>query len=121
MATAATKETSQENPILQEKSGAVLTLRFNRPDKLNTLTTPLCRELLHALVTAADDKSVRAIVLTGAGNVFSAGGDLHMIQEARKRRATREIEELLIAGKEICLAIATMPKLVIAAVNGVAA
>jgi enoyl-CoA hydratase/carnithine racemase len=44
-----------------------------------------------------------------------------MMRDARSRRATKEVEELLIAGKEICLAMATMPKLVIAAVNGPAA
>jgi len=113
--------TQQSNSILEERSGAVLTLRLNRPDKLNALTTPMCRALLHALLLAADDKSVRAVVLTGAGRAFSSGGDLDMIRDARNRRAAKEIEELLIAGKEICLAIASMPKLVIAAVNGIAA
>jgi 2-(1,2-epoxy-1,2-dihydrophenyl)acetyl-CoA isomerase len=117
MATAAT----QENAIQEEKNGAVLTLRLNRPDKLNALTTPMCRALLHSLLVAADDKSVRAIMLTGAGRAFCAGGDLEMIREARARKSTKEIEQLLIAGKEICLAMATMPKLVIAAINGPAA
>lgn len=112
---------AQENVIQEEKNGAVLTLRLNRPDKLNALTTPMCRTLLHSLLVAADDKSVRAIVLTGAGRAFCAGGDLEMIREARGRKSTREIEQLLIAGKEICLAMATMPKLVIAAINGAAA
>ena len=113
--------TQREPTILEERSGPVMTIRMNRPEKLNALTTPMCRALLHSLLTAADDKSIRAIVLTGAGNAFSAGGDLYAMREARKRRAAKEVEELLIAGKEICLAMATMPKLVIAAVNGVAA
>ena len=107
--------------ILEERSGAILTIRLNRPEKLNTLTPPMCRALLHTLLLAADDKTVRAVVLTGAGNAFSAGGDLDAIREARSRRSVKEIEDLLIAGKEICLAIAMMPKLVMAAVNGVAA
>ncbi len=121
MATAPLKQTATESTILQERSGAVVTLRMNRPDKLNALTAPMCRALLHALLVAGDDKSVRAIVLTGAGRAFCAGGDLNEIRDARNRKAVKEIEELLIAGKEICLAIATMPKLVIAAVNGPAA
>src|SRR5215469_12610852 len=103
----------QESVIQEEKTGAVLTLRLNRPDKLNALTTPMCRTLLHSLLVAADDKSVRAVVLTGAGRAFCAGGDLEMIRDARTRKSTKEIEQLLIAGKEICLAMATMPKLVI--------
>jgi 2-(1,2-epoxy-1,2-dihydrophenyl)acetyl-CoA isomerase len=113
--------TQQANSILEERNGAVLTLRMNRPDKLNALTTPMCRALLHALLVAGDDKTVRAIVLTGAGKAFCAGGDLDFIRDARNRRAAKEVEELLIAGKEICLAMATMPKLIIAAVNGPAA
>lgn len=111
----------RENAILEEKSGSVLTLRLNRPEKLNALTAPMCRALLHALLVAADDKSVRAVVLTGAGRGFCAGGDLDSIREARNRKSVKDLEEFLIAGKEICLAIASMPKLVIAAVNGPAA
>ena len=113
--------TQKQNTIQEEKSGAVLTLRLNRPEKLNALMAPMCRTLLHSLLRAADDKSVRAIVLTGVGRAFCAGGDLDIVRDARARKAVKEIEDLLIAEKEICLAIASMPKLVIAAVNGLAA
>jgi 2-(1,2-epoxy-1,2-dihydrophenyl)acetyl-CoA isomerase len=107
--------------VLEERSGPVVTLRLNRPEKLNALDVETCRSLVHCLLRAAEDKSVRAIVLTGAGRGFCAGGDLDRIREARNRRAVGELQAMLIAGKEICLAIATMPKLVIAAVNGPAA
>ena len=73
------------------------------------------------LLRAADDKSVHVIVLTGAGRAFCAGGDLDRIRDARNRRAVAELQAMLVAGKELCLAIATMPKLVVAAVNGPAA
>lgn len=112
---------TQSTMVLEERSGAVATIRLNRPDKLNALTPELGRTLVHALLRAAEDKSVRAVVLTGAGRAFCAGGDLNLLREVRKRKATRELEGLLIAGKEICLAIATMTKPVIAAVNGAAA
>jgi 2-(1,2-epoxy-1,2-dihydrophenyl)acetyl-CoA isomerase len=59
--------------------------------------------------------------VTGAGRAFCAGGDLEVLRDARKRKATNEVEALVTAGKEIALAIATMPKIVIAAVNGPAA
>lgn len=117
MATAAPKEET----ILEEKSGAVLTIRLNRPEKQNRLTSPMCRMLLHSLLTAGDDKNIRAIVLTGAGKDFSAGGDLEILREARERKSVKEIQELLTLGKEICLAMATMPKMIIAAINGPAA
>jgi len=107
--------------VLEERSGAVVTLRLNRPEKLNALNPELCRELVHALLRAADDRSVRTVVLTGAGRGFCSGGDINYIYEARTRKSVRDFQVLLEAGKEVCLAIATMPKLVIAAVNGPAA
>jgi 2-(1,2-epoxy-1,2-dihydrophenyl)acetyl-CoA isomerase len=114
-------QTATTQTILEERSGSVLTIRLNRPDKRNALTGAMCRALLHSLLLASDDKSVRAVVLTGAGEAFCSGGDLETISEARKKRSVKELEELLIAGKETCLAIASMPKLVIAAINGEAA
>ena len=107
--------------VLEERSGAVVTLRLNRPEKLNALNPELCRELVHALLRAADDKSVRTVVLTGAGRGFCAGGDVNYIRDARMRRSVPDFEALLAAGKEVSLAIASMPKVVIAAVNGPAA
>ena len=107
--------------LLEELSGAVLTLRLNRPEKLNALNIELGRALVHALLHAAQDSSVRAIVLTGAGRGFCAGGDLALLRDFRLRNAGKELETLLVAGKDICLAIAAMPKPVIAAVNGPAA
>src|SRR3984957_15626437 len=117
----ATQPKTRSQTVLVERSGGVLTLRLNRPEKLNALDSDTSRSLVHALLSAADDKSVRVIVLTGAGRAFCAGGDLEQIREARKRRAVAELQTMLVAGKELCLAIATMPKLVLAAVNGPAA
>lgn len=107
--------------VLEERSGAVVTLRLNRPEKLNPFNPELCGALVHALLRAGDDRSVRVVVITGAGRGFCAGGDLSYIREARSRKSVHDMEALLKLGKELCLAIATMPKMVIAAVNGPAA
>jgi enoyl-CoA hydratase/carnithine racemase len=107
--------------VLEERAGAVLTLRLNRPEKLNALNVELGRALVHALINAGENKEVRAVVLTGAGRAFCAGGDVEVLLDLRKRNAAHELEILLVAGKEICLAIASMPKPVVAAVNGPAA
>ncbi len=112
---------SRDAIVLEERSGAVMTLRLNRPDKLNVLNPDMGRALVHGLLRAADDKGVRAVVVTGAGRAFCAGGDLELLRDVRRRKAPRELESLLVAGKEICIAIATMTKPVIAAVNGPAA
>jgi 2-(1,2-epoxy-1,2-dihydrophenyl)acetyl-CoA isomerase len=119
---AATQNQSSATPVvLEERNGAVTTIRMNRPDKLNALNIEMGRGLVHALLRASQDTSVRAVVLTGAGRAFCAGGDLELLREMRKRNASHELETLLVAGKELCLAIVTMTKPVIAAVNGPAA
>lgn len=107
--------------VLEERSGAVVTLRLNRPEKLNAFNPDMVRGLVHALLRAGEDKTVRAVVLTGAGRGFCAGGDLDYIRDARTRKSVHDLQELLKLGREMCLAIAGMPKLVIAAVNGPAA
>ena len=107
--------------VLEERSGAVMTLRLNRPQKLNALVPEMGHALVEGLRRAGEDASVRAVVITGAGRAFCAGGDLELLRDVRRRGAMRELEGLLIAGKEICLAIADMAKPVIAAVNGPAA
>jgi 2-(1,2-epoxy-1,2-dihydrophenyl)acetyl-CoA isomerase len=100
--------------------GAVATVTLSRPEARNALDTQTKQELLAALRQAAADPQVRAVVLTGQGRAFCAGQDL------------REHAESLAAGdglgdtvrehyNPIAETIATMPKPVIAAVNGVAA
>ena len=119
MASATAKVTT---PFVQEdRHGAVMVLRLNRPEALNAINTEMARGLVHALLRASDDKSIHSVVLTGAGKAFCAGGDLKFMRDVRQRKSYGEVEQLLIAGKEICMAIAMMPKIVIAAVNGHAA
>ena len=62
--------------ILYEVVGATARITLNRPEKRNPLGPTTIGELLHALDRAKDDAAVRVIVLSGAGKVFSAGGDL---------------------------------------------
>ena len=116
-----TQKANQSQIVLEERKGNVAFIRLNRPDKLNALNVELGRGLVHALLHASQDNSVRAVVLTGAGRGFCAGGDLEFIRDLRKRNASDELKVLLETGKEMCLAIATMTKPVIAAVNGPAA
>ncbi|MFZ3201226.1 MAG: enoyl-CoA hydratase-related protein [Candidatus Acidiferrales bacterium] len=116
----ATAHPAVEPLVQEERSGDVVTLRLNRPEKLNALNLEMAQALLKGLLRAEDDISVRAVVLAGKGRAFCSGGDLDQIRDARARRARGEIESFLVAGKEICLAMASMPKLVVAAVNGAA-
>jgi 2-(1,2-epoxy-1,2-dihydrophenyl)acetyl-CoA isomerase len=107
--------------VLQSRRDSVSTLTLNRPERLNALNSALGRALLEALNKLAGDTTVRAIILTGAGRAFCAGGDLDVLRNARERDDVTEVEGLLKLGKQIILALVTMPKPVIAAVNGPAA
>src|SRR5260221_710712 len=62
--------------ILYEAKDGVATITLNRPERRNPIGPATVGQLLHALELARDDESVRVVVLTGAGKVFSAGGDL---------------------------------------------
>jgi enoyl-CoA hydratase len=66
-----------EDLVLRERRGTTLVLTFNRPEKLNALSTQMLRQLDAALDAAADDADVRVAVLTGAGEkAFVAGADI---------------------------------------------
>ena len=62
--------------ILLDVDGAVARITLNRPEAANGLTLEMARELMQAAIRADEDPGVRAIVLTGAGKLFCAGGDL---------------------------------------------
>jgi len=110
-----------EPVLLESRRDVVTTLTLNRPERLNALNSELGQALVHSLVRIAKDVSVRAIIVTGAGRGFCAGGDIEVLRRSREREDVTEVENLLKLGKQIVLAIATMPKPVIAAVNGPAA
>ena len=69
---------SDDQPLLTERRGetdGILWITLNRPEKLNALTFPLLRELREILFDARFDRSLRCIVITGAGRGFCAGMD----------------------------------------------
>lgn len=97
--------------IEAKHSESVTTLVLNRPDKANALTAEMLAGLLDAVSDARAQKA-RALILTGAGKVFSAGADLHA---ARAGLAGSDLWERLSG------AVAEFPGLTIAALNGTAA
>jgi 2-(1,2-epoxy-1,2-dihydrophenyl)acetyl-CoA isomerase len=118
---AATRGSAPEGLVLEARRDGIATLTLNRPEHLNALDAALGDALLAALTGVAEDPAVRAVILTGAGRGFCAGGDLQMLRAACDRDDTRAVQALLVTGKRIVLGIAEMPKPVLASVNGPAA
>jgi len=94
------------------------TITLNRPEKLNALSNELSRELAETALRAAGDHHVRAIVITGAGRAFCAGGDIDSMRRHAEAEDWRAIGEILQAGATIVAALHAMPKPTVAAVNG---
>ncbi|MET3443792.1 2-(1,2-epoxy-1,2-dihydrophenyl)acetyl-CoA isomerase [Variovorax paradoxus] len=111
--------------VLTGNAGAVRTLSLNRPAALNSFTTELHAELMAALNLAAQDESVRCLVLTGAGRAFCAGQDLadpSVAPDPTPGAAPKDLGHVISAYYAPLVArIRSMPVPVIAAVNGVAA
>jgi 2-(1,2-epoxy-1,2-dihydrophenyl)acetyl-CoA isomerase len=107
--------------VLVSASEGVATITLNRPDALNSFTVELKEALLETLLHVAADPAARAVVLTGAGRGFCAGQDLREHGEGLASGDAAPLSTVQRHFNPICLALSTMPKPVIAAVNGIAA
>lgn len=113
---------SNELIDLQVHAG-IATLTLNRPDKRNAMSDDMRSRFIDALEHVAADKAIRALVLTGAGKAFCAGGDI----AGMERRMNAPAGEIAFNGwhrqqrvHHTQALLHTMPKPVIAAVNGAA-
>jgi 2-(1,2-epoxy-1,2-dihydrophenyl)acetyl-CoA isomerase len=108
--------------IVVKRRGSVLEIRIARPDRLNALDVPSFRELRELLQSAALDRAVRAVLLTGEGRAFCAGGDVAVMDQFRERGELARLFHDLTGEQELSVReIVGMPKPVIAALPGVAA
>lgn len=106
-----------ESPVLSADHGPVRTLTVNRPDKLNALNAATLDALLVAFDAAAAEPAVRVVVLTGAGpKAFVAGADIAEMSALRPAEA----RDFSLRGQRLMRRIETLPKPVLAKVNGFA-
>src|SRR5919112_4326336 len=106
-----------------ERRGAATIIRLNRPDALNAWNVALGTELLDAVRAVADDDAVRAVCITGSGRAFSSGADLRDLT-TRGLTPSGHLDvytTLTTVYHPILTLLRTMPKPVVAAVNGPAA
>ncbi len=104
--------------ILVDKSESIMTITFNRPDRLNALNGPMLLDVIAALDDADADDSVRAIIFTGAGRGFCAGADLGGGGGTFDHREHEERSEHRDGGGLLTLRLFECRKPVIAAING---
>jgi 2-(1,2-epoxy-1,2-dihydrophenyl)acetyl-CoA isomerase len=110
-----------DNELIETVADGVATLTLNRPERLNALSAPILDGLLEALSRLGADSAVGAVVLTGAGRAFCAGGDVkRMAGEPDERNAPDAVEKLR-GRMEVSRLLHEMPKPTIAMVNGPAA
>jgi len=112
--------------VLYEQDGRVATITLNRPERMNTMGGDLNERMLEALHRAADDPDVWAVILTGAGRAFCAGGDLGAMKERQgdplytassPQSHVAHLRRMMSSSQLL----REMPKVTIAAINGACA
>jgi enoyl-CoA hydratase len=104
------------NYVKIESNQGIAILTVNRPDAMNSLNNDVLNDLFDAFNQVANDESVMAIILTGEGKAFVAGADIAAMYEMNPVMA----KELSSNGHRVMNLIESIPKPVIAAVNGFA-
>jgi enoyl-CoA hydratase/carnithine racemase len=95
-----------------ERRGATALVTLNRPDARNAISPEVSETMVGLLDAIEDDPELRAVVLTGAGEVFSAGADLKVVAQGRALDIAR------VKGGFAGVVTRDFPKPIIAAVNG---
>ena len=106
--------------IIFEKNDGVASITLNRPDAANGINSTMAKELLTAAINCEDDAEVRAVLITGNGKMFCAGGDLKSLASAGDSIAS-VIKELATYLHGAITRFAHMNAPVVIAVNGTAA
>ena len=109
-----------ETLLVERPHAGVLVVTLNRPKRLNAINDVMRRELIETLASAADDESVKAVVLTGSGRGFCSGIDMRDFGPGVPDAADPAIDRLRFQESMAALprAIWDLPQPVIAAVNG---
>ena len=106
--------------LLFESAGHVARITLNRPDVANSLNEVMARELMLAAIRCDEDPEIRAVLLTGAGKMFSAGGDLKTFSGFGAETGAR-LKEITTYFHAAISRFARMDAPLVIAVNGMAA
>jgi 2-(1,2-epoxy-1,2-dihydrophenyl)acetyl-CoA isomerase len=106
--------------VLLERDGAVARITLNRPDVGNALDIPMARALMEAAIACDEDDTVRCVLLTGAGRLFCAGGDVAAFSSAGEQLPAF-LKEITVYVHAAVTRLVRMNKPVVTAINGAAA
>ncbi len=104
--------------LLESTENGITTLTLNRPERLNALSPAMTGALKETLERLSADHSVGAIVITGAGRGWCAGGDVKTMESRGRDQTFEDRAEGLRRAHQLPLLMRTMPKVLIAMING---
>src|SRR6201991_2543522 len=107
--------------VLQNLENGLLTITMNRADRRNALNPEMTQGLVEAARRAGEDHEVRAVLLKGAGSTFCVGGDVKSMAAGRAPLPFETKMANLRRGMEVSRILHTMPKPVVAQLDGAAA
>src|SRR5438034_758816 len=112
--------TEVEQHVSVENESGIGWIRFNRPEKMNAIGALTRKQLAESIKQAERDDAIRVVVLTGAGRAFSSGADVtEMVQGGAGMRTPEDVGNVLRGEyMPMLMRLRTMPKPVIAAMNG---
>ncbi len=103
-----------------QSADQITTLTLNRPSARNSLTGEVMTELREAVEQLRGDEATRAVIITGAGRVFSAGADVDMLTRIGESYTPEQTREEICKWRATFDALEQLPQVTIAAVNGLA-
>ncbi|MCU1346044.1 MAG: Enoyl-CoA hydratase/isomerase [Acidimicrobiia bacterium] len=110
---------ADDSGIRFQVDGTVATLTFDRPERLNAFDGPMIERAIECLESVIADATVGAVIITGAGRGFCAGGDLQLIQSSAG--TIRDVDGQIASMRQLEVfteLLHCMPKVTIAAING---
>ena len=108
------------SPLLYSREGPVAVVTLNNPDRLNPIGDAVCHALLEVIAEVNRDKAVRALLLTAAGRLFSAGGDLNAnaFRGQRGSRGESTTRALRTRTTPVIAGLRELPVPVVVGING---
>jgi len=107
--------------FLYEQHDGIATITLNRPERLNAITFEVYRELTDLIAELRDEKTVRVVVITGAGRAFCSGGDVRDIIGELQGRDAAGLLEFTRLTCELIHNMRALPKPIITSINGTTA